>query len=231
MSEVLLTGISSMATRQLLAELAPACAPPGTRLQFESTGGVDAARRVAAGEAFDLVVLAADAMDKLMAAGHLQPGTLRPLVDSAMAIASPAGQPAPEVGSEAALREAVLGAGRIGYSTGPSGVALVALFERWGVMQALQGRLVQARPGVPVASLIASGEVALGFQQRSELLGTDGVQVLGDMPPGLEIVTTFSAAVGARSAQGAAAAQALDALVADRTADAKRRLGMAPPAA
>lgn len=226
-----ITGISSMATRGLLAELAPRCAPPGTTLQFESTGGVDAARRVAEGEAFDLVVLAADAMHKLMQAGHLQPGTLRPLADSAMAIAARSGVPAPDIGSEAALREAVLGAERIGYSTGPSGVALMALFERWGVPPALQGRLVQARPGVPVASLIASGEVALGFQQRSELMGVQGVDVLGDMPPGLEIVTTFSGAVAARSTQPQAAAQALAGLCGAGMDAVKRELGLAPPAA
>lgn len=231
MNEVIVTGISSMATRTLLAELAPLCAPSAASVQFESTGGVDAARRVAAGEGFDLVVLAADAMDKLMQAGHLQPGTLRPLATSAMAIAARTGEPIPDVCSEPALREAVLRAGRIGYSTGPSGVALMALFERWGVVAELQDRLVQARPGVPVASLVASGEVALGFQQRSELLGVQGVDVLGDMPPGLEIVTTFSGAVGMRSRHPQDAAQVLAGLCADGTAEVKRRLGMAQPQA
>lgn len=223
-----LVGISSMATRQLLAELAPRCAPVGSTLQFESVGGVDAARRVAEGEAFDLVVLAADAMDKLMTAGHLQPGTLRPLVDSPMAIAARAGAPAPDVGSEAALREAVLQAPRIGYSTGPSGVALMALFERWGVMDTLRERLVQARPGVPVASLVASGEASLGFQQLSELINQPGVHVLGEMPAGVQITTTFSGAVAARSAQPALAAQALQTLAGPAAEAVALRLGLQP---
>lgn len=223
-----LVGISSMATRQLLAELAPRCAPVGSTLQFESVGGVDAARRVAEGEAFDLVVLAADAMDKLMTAGHLQPGTLRPLVDSPMAVAARAGAPAPDVGSEAALREAVLQAPRIGYSTGPSGVALMALFERWGVMDTLRARLVQARPGVPVASLVASGEASLGFQQLSELINQPGVHVLGEMPAGVQITTTFSGAVAARSAQPALAAQALQTLAGPAAEAVALRLGLQP---
>ncbi len=209
-----------------MSELATRCAPAGSSLQFESVGGVDAARRVAAGEAFDLVVLAADAMDKLLAAGHLLPGTLRPLVDSPMAIASREGPARPDVGSAAALREAVLQAPSIGYSTGPSGVALMALFERWGVMAALRDRLVQARPGVPVASLIAGGEVSLGFQQRSELLGVAGVQVLGDMPSGLEIVTTFSGAVAARSTHVDLARQVLVQLASEQAAAVAERVGM-----
>lgn len=226
MSEAIVTGISSMATRALLAELAPLCAPPGTQVRFESVGGVDAARRVAEGEPFDLVVLAADAMDKLMLAGHLRPGTLQPLADSPMAIAARAGVPPPDVRTAEALRAAVLRADRIGYSTGPSGVALMALFERWGITAALQGRLVQARPGLPVASLVAGGEVTLGFQQLSELLGVPGVDVLGAMPPGLEIVTTFSGAVGARSTQAALAARALGWLASERAAPVVERVGM-----
>ena len=223
-----LVGISSMATRQLLAELAPRCAPVGSTLQFESVGGVDAARRVAEGEAFDLVVLAADAMDKLMAAGHLQPGTLRPLVDSPMAIAAREGAPVPDLGSEAALREAVLQAPRIGYSTGPSGVALMALFERWGVMEPLRARLVQARAGVPVASLVASGEASLGFQQLSELINQPGVRVLGEMPAGVQITTTFSGAVASASARPEAALQALTALASSAIAEVAKRLGLQP---
>ena len=221
-----LTGISSMATRGVLAELARACPLDDAGLCFESTGGVDAARRVAAGEVFDLVVLAADAMDKLAAAGHLIAGSLRAIANSPMAIAVRAGAPRPEVGSEGALREAVLQARRIGYSTGPSGVALMALFERWGLARTLDGRLSQARPGVPVGALIADGSVDLGFQQLSELLHVDGIEVLGPMPPGLEIVTTFTGAVGAHSAQAAKAGQALSFLCSEAAADARRRHGL-----
>ena len=52
-------GISSMATRQLLAELvADWQGRSGHSAEIVSVGGVDAARRVAAGEAFDVVILA-----------------------------------------------------------------------------------------------------------------------------------------------------------------------------
>ena len=221
-----LTGISSMATRGVLAELARACPLDGLELRFESTGGVEAARRVAAGDAFDLVVLAADAMDQLAAARHLLAGSLQAIANSPMAIAARAGSPQPDVGSDVALRDAVLQARRIGYSTGPSGVALMALFDRWGIVRMLDGRLLQARPGVPVGALIADGSVDLGFQQLSELLNVAGIEVLGLMPAGLEIVTTFSGAVGARSTQAAQARQALSFLCSDAAAEAKRHHGM-----
>lgn len=224
-----LTLISSMATRHLLAALAQAHAQNGgPAVQLEAVGGVDAARRVMDGEAFDLVVLASDAIAKLDAAGRLEPGSARPIVDSDVAIAVPADAPRPDVGTEAALRAAVLQAPSIGYSTGPSGTALLQLFERWGITAAVKDRLVQARPGVPVGSLVASGEVALGFQQLSELMDVAGITLLGGMPPGAEIVSRFSGAVTANAAH-ADQAQALLEFMASPASDAtKRQHGMRP---
>jgi len=226
-SGAILNGISSMATRQVLAELCAACAyAAGVQVRFESVGGVDAARRVRAGEGFDLVVLAADAIDELAAAGRVMAGTRCAIVDSTVAMAVRADAERPDVASEEALRRAVLAVRRIGYSTGPSGTALLKLFERWGLGETLRERLVQAKPGAPVAALIASGEVELGFQQFSELTNQDGIVLLGTMPPGLEIVTTFVGAVGAGSTQGAAARAALAFMTSPSTADTKRRHGM-----
>jgi molybdate transport system substrate-binding protein len=227
-----LQGISSMATRQVLGELARAWEQrSGTKLALESVGGVDAAKRVAAGEAFDVVILASDALDKLVAAGHCVAGTRVDIVDSGVAIAVKAGSARPDVGSEEGLKRAVLAAPTVGYSTGPSGVALVKLFERWGIAQDLQGRLVQAPAGVPVGALVARGEVALGFQQFSELIHLEGIDVLGPMPAAVQITTTFSGAVCAKSTQ-ADAVRALLAFMASPEAEAaKRRNGMEPAAA
>ena len=98
-----LRGISSMATRQVLAELVTAYEPrSGVSGAIESVGGVDAAKRVMADESLDLVVLASDAMHKLVAAGKLVPGSVVDLVHSGVAVAVKAGAPQPDLGSEAA---------------------------------------------------------------------------------------------------------------------------------
>ena len=225
----MITGISSMATRQLLAELAGAYRQQGgLEVAFESVGGVDAARRVQSGEPFDVVVLAADAIVKLAAAGRVVAGSQADLVQSGVAIAVRAGAPRPDISSEGALRRAVLSARTIGYSTGPSGVALTRLFERWGIADALRERIVQAPPGVPVGALVARGEVELGFQQLSELMHLEGIDVLGPMPPGVEIVTTFSAGLCAASSQPEAVAALIEFMRSPAAADAKRRHGMEP---
>jgi molybdate transport system substrate-binding protein len=219
-----LTGISSMATRQLLADLA---ADFGRPVSIESVGGVDAARRVQAGEAFDVVVLASTAIDKLIGEGHLQPGRVD-IVRSGVAVAVRAGAARPDIATEEALRRAVEAARSISYSTGPSGVHLARLFERWGIAAQIKDRIVEAPPGVPVGSLVARGEVELGFQQLSELMHLDGIDVLGPLPPAVQVLTTFSGGVGVRSAQPQAARDFLGHLASPASADAKRRHGMEP---
>jgi molybdate transport system substrate-binding protein len=223
-----LSGISSMATRQFLAEAVDAWRQQsGVDVALESVGGVEAAKRVDAGEAFEFVVLAADAIEKLAIAGRVVAGSRVDLARSGVAIAARQGAALPAIHSEEALRHALLAARSVGYSTGPSGVALQRLFARWGIAGALAARLVQAPPGVPVGSLVARGEVELGFQQLSELMHLEGIAVIGPMPPGLEIVTTFSGAVCTAAAAPEAARALLD-YVASPAADAARqRHGMA----
>jgi molybdate transport system substrate-binding protein len=224
-----LSGISSMATRSLLAELGQAFERHfGMSLSIEAVGGVDAAKRVAAGEAFDLVFLAADAIDKLVAGGHLAPGSRVDLVRSPVALAVKSGAPRPDIGSEEKLKRALGAAQTIGYSTGPSGVHLVKLFERWGIAEELKARTVQAPPGVPVASLVAKGEVELGFQQLSELMNVPGVDVVGLLPGAAQFITTFSAGLGRATSHSAAARALLDFINSAEGAEIKRRHGMEP---
>jgi len=81
---------------------------------------------------------------------------------------------------------------------------------------------------VPVASLVARGEVELGFQQLSELLGVAGIVIAGPLPPAIQIVTTFSAGIPVQSTQADVVRAMLAHMTAPEAADAKRRQGMEP---
>jgi molybdate transport system substrate-binding protein len=227
MSSSALTVISSMATRDVLAELAAqyqrAAAQPVTT---EAAGGVDVAKRVRAGEAIDVVVLASDVIDKLIAEGKLLPGSRVDIVQSGVAIAVRSGAPKPDITTEEALQGAVLRAKTLSYSTGPSGVYLEKLFARWGILEDIRTRIVVPPPGVPVASLVASGAAELGFQQLSELLNRPGIEVVGPLPAAIQTVTIFSGGIAASGTRPDAARALLEYMASPAASPVKQRYGL-----
>jgi len=231
MTQATLKMISSMATRELLSALATRHQQQtGQPVNAESGGGVDVARRVEQGEAFDVVVLAANAIDKLIAAGRVLPGRID-VVESGVAIAVRQGAHRWPVATEADVRRAVQSAASLSFSTGPSGVYLEQLFQRWGILEEVRPRIVVPPPGIPVGSLVAEGKAELGFQQLSELMNLPGIDVLGPLPPAIQTLTVFSGGVCAASGAQLQARALLDFLASPATAELKRQHGMAPPRA
>ena len=224
-----ITGLSSMATRAILADLAESYEQrSGRRVAIESVGGVDAARRVRAGEPFDLVVLASAVMEQLEAEGHVAASSRTAFAISGIAMAVPTGTPRPDVEDEEAVKNAILRARKVCYSTGPSGDHLKRLWERWGIADAMAARALQAPPGVPVGALLAQGEADLGFQQLSELMNVPGVEILGPLPQEIQAVTVFSAGVSRASSQPDEARALIAYLTSAEAAEVKRRHGMEP---
>lgn len=221
--------LSSMATRDLLSELAARYQrATGQIVTAEAAGGVDVAKRVQCGESVDLVVLAAAAIDKLIAAGSVRAGSRCDLAKSGIAMAVKAGAAGPAITSAAAVRDAILAADTIGYSTGPSGTHLENLLSGWGILEAVRRRIVVAPPGVPVGTLIADGRVALGFQQLSELQSLPGIDVLGALPAAIQSMTIFAGGIAVGCDRPEAARGLLDYLAAPDGASLKREQGMEP---
>ena len=224
-----ITGLSSMATRHILADLARDYElRKGIGVEIRSMGGVEAAKLVRAGEPADIVVLASKVMEGLEAEGHIAKGSRVDFARSEIGVAVPVGSPRPGVASEQAVRQAMAGARRVCYSTGPSGDHLKALCQKWGLTETVIGRALVAPPGVPVASLVARGDADLGFQQLSELIAQPGIEVVGPLPPEIQAVTIFSAGVSKASADREAAGAFIAYLASAETGAAKRRYGMEP---
>lgn len=218
-----------MATRELLAELAKGCERDLLQsVVSEAAGGVDVAKRVQAGELVDIVALAANVIDKLISEGRLLTGSRVDLVKSGIGVAVRTGARRFDISSENAVRDAVAAASTLSYSTGPSGIYLQQLFERWGILQTIQRRIVVPPPGVPVGSLVAKGQCELGFQQMSELINLAGIDVLGSLPDSIQMLTVFSAGISTTSQSPDAARRVLSYMASPATADLKRRLGMEP---
>ena len=223
--------LSSMAPKACLAAAVDLYAKSHTdRVLAEAAGGVDVARRIASGEASDIVVLSDDAIDKLLAAGHVMREGHTPLMRSGIALAVNAAASPPEISTEASVKAAVLNSPSLSYSSGPSGRYLETLFARWGILETIRARIVVPPPGTPVAELVANGTAALGFQQLSEMLYAPGICLVGGLPAEIQQETIFAGAVTRVSGMGESARALLRFLASPALAPLRLHFGMAEPA-
>jgi molybdate transport system substrate-binding protein len=221
--------LSTQATEEAYRELVPQFEKAtGHKVTTIFTGTLDANKRLAAGESYDLLIMSAPSIDEHIKGGKVVPGSRVDLAKSGVGVAVKAGAPKPDIGTTEALKKTLLAAKSIGYSTGPSGVYVVGLFQRMGIADEVKGKLKQTPTGVFVGSIIASGEAEIGFQQVSELSHFPGLDYVGPLPAEVQQFTTFSSGIMA-AAKEAEAAKALAAFVtAPAAAAAYKKRGMEP---
>ncbi len=220
--------MSSLAIKEAYLELVPRFEKEsGQKVATAWAGMVDIRKRMLAGEVVDLVIGSAAAIDELIGARKLAAGRMD-LARSGVAVAVRAGAPRPDIGSGEALKRALLSAKSIGCSSGPSGVYLAELFKRMGIAEQVKPKITQTPPGTAVGPLVARGEVEIGFQQLSELLPTEGIDIVGALPAGIQLVTVFSAGVHVGAKEPEAAKALIRFLTSPSAAPIIRRKGMDP---
>jgi molybdate transport system substrate-binding protein len=235
---LLLPGIAGAAEIKVLSTQAPEEAYRELVPQFEQasghkvtsifTGTLDVQKRIAAGEAYDLIIMAGSAIDDFIKAGKIVPGSRVDLARSGVGVAVKAGGPKPDISSTEAVKKTLLAAKSIGYSTGPSGVYLTGLFQRLGVADQIKGKLKQTPTGIFVGTLVASGEAEIGFQQVSELSHFSGVDFVGPLPADIQQITVFSSGLQVGSKQTDAANAWVKFLTAPAAAAAYKSRGLEP---
>ena len=144
-------------------------------------------------------------MDAFAKDGKIVAGSKVDLVKSSVGVAVKAGAPKPDLSSGDAVKKALLAAKSVGYSQGPSGVYMQSLFEKMGIADEIKAKAKVTPPGVPVATLVRSGEAEIGFQQVSELIHEVGIDYLGPIPADIQNITVFSSGVHAQSKEPTAA--------------------------
>jgi molybdate transport system substrate-binding protein len=184
--------------------------------------------RLERGETVDVVILAAQALDDLIAQGRVSAGSRVDLVRSSIGMAVRAGAPRPDISSVDALTRTLVHAKSIAYSSSASGVYLsTELFQRLGIADEIRGKSKRIDSG-PVGAVVARGEAEIGFQQISELLPVPGIDYVGPLPPGAQRVTVFSAGVAARAKAPDSAKALIAFLASPAAAPVIRKSGLEP---
>ena len=190
--------------------------------------------RLARGEIADVVILDGGAADELAKLGFVRPGSKVDLARSQVGMVVRAGAAIPDISSVDAFKRTLLAAPSIGYSDSGSGTYLsTVLFAKLGIADqiARKSRKVRGPPsGEPVAAVVARGEVAIGFQQVSELLHVPGVTFVGTIPAELQPGFMFAGAITSAARQPAAALALLRFLSSPDVAPTLVKAGLAPPA-
>lgn len=185
-------------------------------------------QRLARGEPADVVIMVAYALDGLIKQGQIDPASRTELADSRIGMAVRQGRAVPDIATVDGLKQTMLAASSIGYSDSASGVYIEReLLRKLGIEDQVKGKARMIEK-TPVARLVASGELELGFQQVSEILPVPGVTLAGKLPEQVQSVTVFAAGIPVH-ARHPEAARALIGYLASPAAQADvRASGMDP---
>jgi molybdate transport system substrate-binding protein len=151
--------------------------------------------RLERGEPADVVIMVGYALDDLIKRGKVIPGSRVELADSRIGMVVRDGAPKPDISSVDALKETLLHAKSIAYSDSASGVYIEReMFKRLGIEDQVKSK-AKMIPKIPVASVVATGDYEIGFQQVSELLPVKGATFVGKIPEPVQSVTRYAAGI------------------------------------
>ena len=184
--------------------------------------------RLARGEKADVVIMVGDALAKLEQDRRTAAGSRVELADSPVGMVVKAGAPVPDISTVPALRQTLLKAHSMAYSDSASGrYVQTELFKKLGIEAQVEGKAHKVER-IPVASEVAKGKYAVGFQQVSELLPVPGVTFVGKLPDNLQYITRFAGAVTAHAEHPAAGKALLDYLASPQAQETITATGMLP---
>jgi molybdate transport system substrate-binding protein len=228
-----INGLVSMGVQGVIDALGP---------RFEQAGGHRLAiafntskmllQQLRAGAETDVVISTSEGIDGLIADGLIVPGSDVALANSVVGMAVPKGARKPDISTPDGFKRAVLAARAIGYSEpaggGASGVHFEKLMHQLGIAEAVKQKARHPPVGAHTADMLLTGEVDLAVQQVAELIYVQGIDLVGPLPPELQLVTTFAGGVHTRAKHPDAAKALLAFLRTPQAAQEFRAQGLEP---
>jgi len=225
-----ITVLSSNGVREAVSELVPQFEKAtGHHVQVVWDGTLNIRKRIGSGEVADLVLVPAEDVDALIASGGLTAGSRVDIAKSIIGVAVRSGMAKPKIANGEDLKRVLLASKSIVISSGPSGVHLLDLWKKQGILETLQPKIKQLPSGQGVGEAMARGDGELGFQQVSELVHASGITYVGPLPADIQKVTIFAGGVPKSARDATVARDLLTFLKRPRNAAVLKKAGLELP--
>jgi molybdate transport system substrate-binding protein len=216
-----------------LDELAPEFErATGHKLTISFGPSARIAKMVADGEVHDVAIVTDQGHEALTAQGRFVPGLRADVARSAMGMAVQKGANKPDISSAEKFKAAMLAAKSLGMSNpvggGQSGANLIKIFDKLGIAEAMKNKLTFG-PGGPaglIGNFLVRKEIEIGIQQMPELMAVPGIDVIGPLPPDIQMKTVFSAGLSTAAENAEGGRALIQFLVAPQAAAVVRSKGM-----
>ena len=151
--------------------------------------------RLARGESADVVILASEGLEKLIAEHKVIAGSRVDLASSLIGMSIRSGENVPDISTLQSFKKTLLNAESVAYSASASGTYLsTQLFPLLGISEQMKDKSIRV-VGERVGVVVSRGEAEIGFQQVSELLPISGTTYVGTIPDEVQKVTMFSVGI------------------------------------
>lgn len=152
--------------------------------------------RLRSGQADDLIIIARPSVDDLAKEGLIDPKSVENLVISKIGFAVQKGMPVPDISTPEKLKQVLLNAKSIAYSSSASGIYIKnELFKKLGIEKEIATKKISESGG----GGIAKGEAEVGFQQVSELKAIKEITLVGPIPDAVQLVTPWAVGISTKA--------------------------------
>jgi molybdate transport system substrate-binding protein len=180
----------------------------GHKVEIEFTPVPEVRRRIAGGEAADVVVATPAALDELAALGKIDAASRGFIGRSRMGVVIHADAPVPAITDTASFKAVLLAASQVVRNAASSGIYSEKLFDRLGLAAALGGRIVVTKTGSEIMQHVAGNPQAVGLAQISELkvMVDKGcrVKLAAPLPDEIQNMTSYDTAATCEAPAAAA---------------------------
>jgi molybdate transport system substrate-binding protein len=190
-----ITVLAGMGVISGVSDLAPAyekLTGHSVVVRFEQAAAMN--EKINSGAPADIAALQPEQVDNFIKQGKMVAGTKTNFAQAGVGVAIKTGASRPDISTLDAFKNAMINAKSIGYSQGGSGLIAAKVMEKLGIADQLKAK-TKFINGLPVADVVAKGDVEIGLQQINVIIPVEGADYIGPLPKELQDTVRFAGGV------------------------------------